>query len=275
MLRLKDSIYEKIKHLSGIIRVQNAFEILKQSNEVITERNPYGMAKETMKLNVDGNKFVITKGYTGKFEVGMYSGERKIIGISTIEETKDRMIKGEFGIKLKDPRNPEWKNFVEEVVAKKCMAEFKIISNICISMSAIIGVQILTLSDQASSGCLLVDTPFNIFISILRLMVGKPSLYESISFYPIHDNELQIKLMKARELTYGELTGSKTWAKDILLIDLIHAYLQKNVPFAISSGEFCALIQEISEILNKSIYYGENSKYMRIIKEDDIRDFEC
>ena len=274
MDELKIHIYERIKHLQGIIRVQTAFDIMKKKYNFTLEKNAFGLQKEFIKLFVDGNKFTITKGYTGKFEVSMYYEERKIVGISTIEATKEGVVKGEFGIKLKDPSNPDWEHYVEDVAVNKCFAEFKHISSLCIFVAAVIGVQVLTLSDQASSGCLLsVSIPFNIFISILRLMVGKPSIYESIKFRPLFPDVLHKKISIVQNYTYGELIKSDvSWAKNIKLIDLINAYINKIPIAGITNIEMCHVIQQISNILNTDIYYGNSSKYIRIIHEKDIED---
>ncbi len=224
------------------------------------EKNAYGSSKEIIHLLVDGNKFTITKGYTGKFEVGMYFEDRKIVGVSTIEALKEGVVKGEFGIKLKDPTNPAWESYVDSVSMNKCFSEFKHISTLCMYVSGTIGVQVFTLSDQASSGCLLkVSSPYNIFISILRLLVGKPSIYESIKFIPVHQEKIQEKLLLLRKYTYGDLfQHDMGWARNIKIIDLITAYLNKT-PFAgVSNSELCHVIQQISDILNRDIFYGEN-----------------
>lgn len=271
MQHLRDNIYDKIKSLEGMTRVEIAFDNLKTSaDEYIREKNSYGATKEVVKISLDGNFFTVTKGYAGKFEVAMYHEDRKIVGVSTIEKTKEGLVKGEFGIKLKDPQNPEWEKYVEKVVANKCFAEFKNISNLCITVASLLGVQIFTLSDQASAPCLLVSTPFNIFISILRLMVGKPSLYESIGFRPLHFEKLKGEISKFRDYTYGFLVKDRKvpWAIDMKIVDLIQLYMDKK--FITTKEEMCFVVYQIAEILNRSIYYGDNSKYIRIVSDSDI-----
>ncbi len=289
MLSLRDiysTIYPNIKELNGISRIDTAFKMLQtmvDPKNIVTMTSSSGTTKTTVLLHVCldtvpclPKKFTIVRGFAGKYEVAMYSGSNKIIGINNIETDHKAplpILRGEYGIKLKD-KGDHWQQYVDDVISgDKYFGDFKNISNLCILTAALLGVEKFTLSDQATSGCL-VDAKFgtNIYLTILRLLVGKLSLYSSIGFVHTKPDEIRLYFEKVSQMTYKELLGADAeeqykFLHNVPLHIIVKNYLEVNPSLPVN---ICNFMEHLTKYINTAVYYN-NSSYVRIVNTEGIQ----
>ena len=275
------NIYTHINHLSGIDRINSAWTLLKKNVPCEIIGNSYGTTKETIIIIINNLPFTLVKGFTGMYSIGLYHGENQYISVGNINYNKAKnLIIGDYAVRLKTA-DPKWNHILVSILGKGNteLVSFKSLNTIIVSICGAMGVQMLRLTDQATGQCRLLPEEYNdnVYISPVRLLIDKKSLYEGVGFIPDPEFSQAIKkyIDSIKSLTYGQFLGKDILyprLADLLIFDLAKAYDLAITYDTLPLPDMCKIISQISNVINKNIYYAYG-KYIRYLTGEDITPF--